>query len=316
VAANSSREVRCNKVDLRIALGPALIATRGYSSPEVGQIFSRASGLAERIGRSDYVLPLLYGQWAYHLVRAEHRLALPFAERMEQVGAARNDTAALLSGRFYHGIVRFFLGEFSAARALFEQCHELRDPALRQSLSKVTTEDAYSVMLGYLALTLGYLGYFDQATYRVDEGLAEARRLQHVYTLGFSLLFKCWVSAIVNVPDEIPRHSDEMFNLGNDHGFPLWAQFALFYRGLWSTMVGQASDGVRLITETLAQNRVAGAVVSTSEPTRRNATTPTTVHGEASVEDALDGSDDFPGARPKLKQCQQCHGSRLPDADY
>jgi hypothetical protein len=27
-----------------------------------------------------------------------------------------------------------------------------------------------------------------------DDGLNEARRLQHVYTLGFSLLFKCGMS--------------------------------------------------------------------------------------------------------------------------
>ena len=109
---------------------------------------------------------------------------------------------------------------------------------------------------------IGVSGYYDQAMYRVDEGLAEARRLQHVYTLGFSLLFKCWVSVIINVPDEIPRHSDEMFNLGNEHGFPLWAEYALLFRGLWSTMVGQASEGTPLITEVLARIRVAGAVIS------------------------------------------------------
>jgi predicted ATPase len=96
----------------------------------------------------------------------------------------------------------------------------------------------------------------------VDEGLSEARRLQHVYTLGFSLLCKCWVSAIVNVPDEIPRHSDEMFKLGDEHGFPLWAGWALGYRGLWLTTVGRASDGAQLITESLARTRVAGAVIS------------------------------------------------------
>jgi hypothetical protein len=38
----TSLERQQQELDLRIALGPALIATRGYSSPEVGQIFSRA----------------------------------------------------------------------------------------------------------------------------------------------------------------------------------------------------------------------------------------------------------------------------------
>jgi hypothetical protein len=115
-------------------------------------------------------------------------------------------------------------------------------------------------MLGYLALTLGYLGYFDQARSRVDEGLSEARRLQHVHTLGASLLFKCWVSTIANLTHETRQHADEMFNLGNDHGFPLWTGWALSYRGQWSTMVGEASEGVRLITEAIT--RAAGAVIS------------------------------------------------------
>jgi predicted ATPase len=96
----------------------------------------------------------------------------------------------------------------------------------------------------------------------VDEGLNRARQLQHVYTLGFSLLFKCWASAIIDATDEIPRHSDEMFNLGNEHGFPLWTGYALAFRGLCSTADDRASDGVQQITEGLAHLRPTGAVAS------------------------------------------------------
>jgi predicted ATPase len=226
----------------------------------VGETFTRAGALVEQIGQSGYLLPLLYGQWVYHLVRAEHRLALPFAERMEQIGDARKDSAALLLGKLYQGIVRFFLGEFAAARALFEQCHGLRNPALRRTLSKLIAEDGYSIMLGYLALTLAHLGYFDQARARVDEGLSEARRLQHFHTLGFSLLFKCWVSLTTNLTHEVRQYADEMFDLGNEHGFPVWVGWALFYRGLWS---GQAREGVSLMTEAVELTRVTGAVIST-----------------------------------------------------
>jgi predicted ATPase len=181
---------------------------------------------------------------------------------MEQMGEAQNDSAALLLGYLYHGIVRYFLGEFAAARTLFEQCNELRNPALRQTLSNLIAEDGYSVMLGYLALTLGTLGYVDQARSRVDEGLSEARRLQHVHTLGFLLLFKCWVCLIANTTHEVREYADEMFSLGNEHGFPLWTGWALFYQGLWSTAVGQASEGVSLITQALALTRITGAVIS------------------------------------------------------
>jgi predicted ATPase len=42
------------ELDLRIALGPALIATKGYSAPDVGETIARARLLAEQLDRSDY----------------------------------------------------------------------------------------------------------------------------------------------------------------------------------------------------------------------------------------------------------------------
>jgi hypothetical protein len=83
-----SPERQQQELDLRIALGPALIATTGYSSAEVGENLARASSLAEQLGRFDYVVPLLYGQFGYHLVRSEHTLALSFAERLQQIAHA------------------------------------------------------------------------------------------------------------------------------------------------------------------------------------------------------------------------------------
>jgi tetratricopeptide (TPR) repeat protein len=255
-------ERQLQELDLRIALGPALIATTGYSSPKVGEVFAQATVLAEEIDRPEYLVPLLYGQWAYHLVRAEHRLALPFAERMEQIGDARNNAAELLQGRFYHGIVRFFLGELSAARALFERCDGLREPAVRQALSELTAEDGYSVMLGYLGITLAHLGYFDQARLRASEGLLEARRLQHAYTLAFCLVFKCWVASVANLPDEVRQHSEEMFDLANEHGFPVFLAHATSWRGWWSAAVGQASDGVSLIAKAMQLLRATGSAIN------------------------------------------------------
>ena len=239
-----SPEGRQQELDLRIALGPALIATKGYSSPEVGEAFAKASALAEQIDRSDVFVALLYGRWTYHLIRAEFRLALSFAERIERLGETRNDGAVLLLGHLWHGIVFFFLGEFVAAYALFEQCHGLREPAVRQTCSELTAEDGYCMMLGYLGLTLTCLGHSDQARARTDEALLEARQLQHVYSVVASLQFKCFGSHLGNLNHVIGPHAEEMFDLANEHGFPLWSALALCYRGWWSLAVGHTGTRV------------------------------------------------------------------------
>jgi predicted ATPase len=137
----SSREYQKQELQLRLALAGALIATKGYSSPLVSETWARAGALGELIGETSHFIPVA-GQWAHHLVRAEHRLAVPFAERMQHRGEAQRDTIAVLLGRFYEGISRFFLGEFNAAHALFEHCHELRDASLRQAVSHILSEDS------------------------------------------------------------------------------------------------------------------------------------------------------------------------------
>jgi hypothetical protein len=125
------------------------------------------------------------------------------------------------------------------ARALFEQCHGLREPAVRQTLSELTEEDGYSVMLGYLGITLAYLGYFDEARSKANEGLLEARRLQHAYTLTFCLLFMCEVASLANLPQEVRRHAEEMLDIANEHGFPHFVGYAMTNRGRWFTAVGR-----------------------------------------------------------------------------
>ena len=91
------------ELDLQIALGSALTATKGWSAAEVDETLARARALAEQLDRPEYLVPLIVGQWAFHLVRAEHRLALALGEQLEQIGEARNDAAAQLLGRYAAG---------------------------------------------------------------------------------------------------------------------------------------------------------------------------------------------------------------------
>ena len=120
-----SRPVQ-HELDLQIALGRALMAANGYSAPAVAETLVRARALAERFDRPDRLAPLLYFQWGFRMVRAEHELAVSLAEQMEKLGETRKDQATLLLGHYIHGASCYFRGEFVTARALLELCDGLR----------------------------------------------------------------------------------------------------------------------------------------------------------------------------------------------
>ena len=119
------------ELDLQIALGPALNATKGWAAAEVGETLSRARALAEQLDRPEHLVSLVAVQRSFHFVRAEHRLALSLAEGLEKDGEARNDATAQLLARYMQRASPIPLGEFMAARGLFERSMGLADPAHR-----------------------------------------------------------------------------------------------------------------------------------------------------------------------------------------
>jgi tetratricopeptide (TPR) repeat protein len=269
---DSSRRQR--ELDLLIALRPALAATKGMAAAAVGETIARARALAEQMDRPDYLVRLTVGQWAYHLSRSEHNVALSMAEELQQIGRARNDVGAQLRGGHAQGVSRLYLGNFVAARALLEQC--LNDQPLR-GVHPGASEDPHSMsymwapdpgwrelrpeMLAFLAVTLAYLGHIDQARSGRDEALSEARRL-HAITLASVLLLADWVDLIARLP-ECLQHADELLALSTEHDFPLHVGWATVFRGRSLTMLGQTREGLALITQGLAAVRFAGTVANT-----------------------------------------------------
>jgi predicted ATPase len=189
--ADARREER--EFDLLLALSPALIATRAYSSSAVGEMIARARLLADRLGRSSDIVPLLYGQWGFYNNRSEHKLALLCAEQIEQIGRAQKSRALQMMGYMYQAIARFVLGEFVTARALLEQCLGLSDPDHRATFAEITAEDPYVMTLSWLALALAVLGYIERGRACIAEALSAAQQLEkahsRVYSRCFALVF-------------------------------------------------------------------------------------------------------------------------------
>jgi tetratricopeptide (TPR) repeat protein len=264
---------RQQELDLQIALASALAATKGYSATDVGETIARAHALAEQIDRPEHLVPLIYGQFAFHMIRSEHKRALLLAEQIERIGETRSDVVAQLQGRRAQGATRYYLGEFVAARGLLEQCHGLRDAAPRATGARLSA-DPYVMMLAQLAVVLSHLGYVDQARGRFNKALSEARRLKHALTLANVLVranlatsYPFYTSSTrfdsITGTAETQRHAEELLALSTEHGFPLFLGWAIALRGWGLVTPGQAREGLTILTRGLTAVRATGAVAST-----------------------------------------------------
>ena len=70
------------ELDLQLALGPALVVTRGPASPAVEQVYARAQELCQQVGETPQLFPVLWGLWRFYNNRGEYQRARALGEQL------------------------------------------------------------------------------------------------------------------------------------------------------------------------------------------------------------------------------------------
>jgi tetratricopeptide (TPR) repeat protein len=163
------------ELELHIALGTALIATKGYAAAEVEYAYSRAWQLCQQVyaGETARMLPILNGRAGYYLTRGEHQTALQLAEEFLDLAQRQHDPAIIVAHRAMG--YRFFLGELVSARYHFEQIAALYNPEQHRPLTFQYVQEPGSSGLSAGALVLWLLwGTVIQGWALAQQGQGEA----------------------------------------------------------------------------------------------------------------------------------------------
>ena len=108
------------ELEMQMALGPALVATKGFADPGVGDAYARAWELCQRLEDSAHLPLVLRGRQVFHLLRGELNKAREFANQFLDL-AERQQNPALLVGSYHAlGQTLFQLGDLIAARRTVE----------------------------------------------------------------------------------------------------------------------------------------------------------------------------------------------------
>lgn len=238
--------------DLQVALGRALIATRGFGSVEVGEAYVRARQLWCQLNRPRNLLPILLGQFLHLQLLADLDSAQQLAAEMRQLGEADNNVVARAIAYRANGFLNLNRGDFAAGRADVERALALYDPAHRHAYMELFPVDGLVSMLGLHSLALVCCGYLDRARLPRDTMLAEARRLSHAHTLC-QALWAAWTAGMFarQEPAELLRYADEALALATERGFAFWRAWAQMARG-WCLAALSDAEAIPLLMAGMA----------------------------------------------------------------
>jgi class 3 adenylate cyclase/tetratricopeptide (TPR) repeat protein len=247
---NLERERR--ELDLQTALGRVLMATKGYAAPETGEAYARARRLCEDLGDTATLVRVGYGQYLYHLIRAEtaqcHQVASEILSFAQKSGS---DEARILGHRTL-GVSLYELGRFPAARSELETAAGLLKQSQRHRMPH--RGDAGVTIPAWLSSLLAFQGHFDLAARMRDLSVREANASTSLHSRVFGLAHATLVSCLLREYEELLRRADIVCALATERDFPFMLAWGLAFRGIAKLNLGRA-DGEQAMREGLALYR-------------------------------------------------------------
>jgi class 3 adenylate cyclase/predicted ATPase len=235
------------ELDLRIALGPALVATQGMGAPEVEQTYARAQALCTQVGQTPQLFPTLLGLCRFYRNQGALSTARKLGEQLYQLAQRATVLTSRLEAHDALAGILTFLGEYPAARMHCEQGIALTDPTAQRALALRHGEAPGVMCLLHAALTLWCLGYPTQAVQRSQEAMALAQELAHPYSQVLVQHFATWLHHRRREVLAVQAQGDALAALATAHGFPLWAAFGTYWQGWALAMQSQSETGLAQI---------------------------------------------------------------------
>jgi predicted ATPase len=248
------------ELDLQTALGPALMATKGFAAPEVEHAYARARELCRRIEDTPQLFRVLWGLRLFYLLRAEYGTARELGEQLLSLAQRAQDSALLLLSHLAVGDLRFHVGELATARPYLEQAVALYDLQQHRSLAFLySTIDPGVASLSFTASTLWFLGYPAQAVERIRQALSLAQELSHPHSRAFALSFAAWLHQCQREKQATQERAEVVIALAAEQGLPYWVAQGTILRGWALAEQGQEEDGITQMRQGLADRRATGA---------------------------------------------------------
>ena len=253
--ATGERDAR--ELDLRVPLGAAWMALRGWHAQEVASALAPALELATSLHRPEALLPVLPGLWVNRMTQGRNAESLQFAERMLAEGEGGEDSRLRLVGHMAAMASHWWVGNFLLTRQHGERVLELYDREAHRPIADLLNYDPKTMAHMYNASSAWILGYADTAVREMQAMEVHARWRGHAFDLLVALTFGALPSHYRGDLSEFRGRLDAAREVAQEQGLAFFGEvyapwlggFALGQEGRHREAVEALSTGIQAWSE-------------------------------------------------------------------
>ncbi len=254
--ANSRKELA-----LWLGLGPAYLATRGFSTPEVGNAALRARELCEQLGEAEGAALATVGKFAFHFVRAELQLAHVEVDAGLESAKKMQDTELVALMNMLNGDLCYWEGKFGMAREYLKQALIPWDLEKAKPLADRTGVDAHCISLAYTGLNEFAMGYPERSQAAIEESLRDAEKLGNAQTRGHCLGLAGWLAVYKRDLGEARQFAARTIGYCREQRLMFWEASGYLVEGWVMIQDGQVAEGISRVQQGIDIRRGAGAAL-------------------------------------------------------
>ena len=247
------------ELSLQAMLGPALLTTAGWSSPEAEHALRRALDLSERLGDERRLATSLYGLATLMEYRGDYPASEALLARSLALDPSQRDPSADLEAHELMACSLFHQGAFDRAIEQANRGLALYEPWRVHEGAAAFGEDPAVSCNDWAGLALGCVGMFGEAEQRIEAAISMASSPGRAHARAGALIHAARLHQLRGEPDAVEREARDALALAAEQGFAYQTAVAKMLLGWALSARGAGEDGLELLRAGLEEHRAMGS---------------------------------------------------------
>ncbi len=227
-------ELRTTELNLLVKQSHASTALKGFAHPDTVAINAKARALLNRVKKSPYRFPVLYGHWVMRHAVGQHTTALVDAKEMLTEAQAENERVKTMMALRCLGSTRTMRGDFQNALTQLKDALSRHDSNTDKNLAHVYSLDPFVSIRIYSALNSACLGNGEDIHEFTHDLLNFAHSLAHPHTIIYAYSHLALIAQVARMPErkkyiELSNDFVEAHDLMAYRGHSLGIQAMMLY---------------------------------------------------------------------------------------
>ncbi len=231
------------ELQLQMALAAPIIATQGYTTPDLELAYTRAHHLVDRIGGNQDLFQVLSILKSYYNLRGDPVNSRDTARRLLETAEQSDDTSRLMTAHSRLASNALYYGQWADLRDHLVQAIRFYDPVRHRTLVYQLGSDPMGVALEYASMGFWIMGYPDQARRYCQDSLAQAQDLAHPLSSWFAFFYAAWFYVYAREIQEAERWIDAALRLCDEHSLTHYRAYVECIRG-WVRAQKRDREGI------------------------------------------------------------------------